>query len=519
MWSLSVGFPCLGLEEFVERYPPGEVVDDADESGEHALGDQLQEVGVGEPGVVRLADHVVGDLAETMTLILPDEEHESELSLTHWMEERLLPLRGADERTQRVAMRKAWQELSPAQRLVLHKLITGEFRVGVSQRLVVRGLASTTGLAPEVISHRLMGDWTPSADFYRRLIAADTLDTQLSQPYPFFLANPLESDPSALGDISQWQIEWKWDGIRAQLIRRQKQIFLWSRGEDLMTERFPEIEDAALSLPDGTVLDGEILAWHDDHALPFAVLQTRIGRKHLTRRILATAPVVYLAFDILERDHQDIRSQPLGSRRLRLDEIIAALASGSRIRSSPLIMVSSWHQLSEMRASSRKHHAEGVMLKRIASNYGVGRPRGDWWKWKIEPYTVDAVLVYAQRGSGKRASLYTDYTFAVWDHDALVPFAKAYSGLTDEEIQEVDAFVRRNTLERFGPVRRVEPQLVFELAFENIQRSKRHRCGIAVRFPRIARWRRDKTPEQADTLQAIRSMLPDGGEERRLFPE
>jgi DNA ligase-1 len=310
-----------------------------------------------------------------------------------------------------------------------------------------------------------------------------------------------------LGDIAGWQIEWKWDGIRAQLIRRDGHTYIWSRGEDLMTERFPDLTSSADALPDGLVLDGEILAWRDQQVLPFNLLQKRIGRKHLSPKILCDAPVVFMAFDLLERDGQDIRMLPLRERREMLERQIAALEPASRLRVSPLVNAAGWRPLTEIRATSRQRNTEGLMLKRRLSTYGVGRKRGDWWKWKIDPYTVDAVLIYAQRGSGRRASLYTDYTFAVWHEGELVSFAKAYSGLDDAEIRQVDAFVRRNTLERFGPVRRVKPELVFELAFENIQRSSRHKSGIAVRFPRIARWRKDKSIDDADSLDSVKALL------------
>jgi DNA ligase-1 len=309
-----------------------------------------------------------------------------------------------------------------------------------------------------------------------------------------------------LGDVSQWQAEWKWDGIRAQLIRRAGQTYLWSRGEELMTERFPELTEIAHTFPDGLVLDGEILAWQDGQVLPFNVLQKRIGRKNLAPRILREAPVIFMAFDLLELDGQDLRNLPLSQRRRLLQERIAS-EWFERLQLSPLVPAADWNELAEMRSTSREHGTEGLMLKRRQSAYGVGRTRGDWWKWKIEPYTVDAVLIYAQRGSGRRASLYTDYTFAVWHEGELVSFAKAYSGLDDAEIREVDAFVRRNTIERFGPVHRVKPELVFELAFENIQRSTRHKSGIAVRFPRIARWRKDKGIADADSLETIHAML------------
>jgi DNA ligase-1 len=449
----------------------------------------------------------VGDLAETITLILPDTGASSALPLSHWVEQRLLPLRGEDEDVQREVMVDSWRELDRRERFVWNKLITGSFRVGASQRLVIRALAETSGVEEGVIAHRLMGTWEPNAGFYERLMAPDTRDADVSRPYPFFLAHPLEDKPSDLGDITDWIAEWKWDGIRAQLIRRAGQSFLWSRGEELLTGRFPEIEAQGALLPEGTVIDGELLPWISGSPLPFAQLQRRIGRKNLGQKILDEVPATLVAYDLLESSGEDIRSEPLSSRRARLKELVESLARSERLILSPSIDGSSWEALTEARSRAREVGAEGIMLKRLSSAYGVGRRRGDWWKWKVDPLTVDAVLIYAQAGSGRRAGLFTDYTFGVWEGDHLVPFAKAYSGLTDQEMRKVDQFIRRNTLEKFGPVRTVKPELVFELHFEGLQPSSRHKSGIAVRFPRMARWRTDKKAEEADTIETVRSLL------------
>ena len=449
----------------------------------------------------------VGDLAETITLILPDTGASSELPLSHWVEQRLLPLRGEDDDVQREVMMDSWRELDRRERFVWNKLITGSFRVGASHRMVIRALAEMSGVEEGVIAHRLMGAWEPTADFFQRLIAPDTRDADVSRPYPFFLAHPLEGEPSDLGDIADWIAEWKWDGIRAQLIRRAGTSFLWSRGEELLSGRFPEIEDQGALLPEGTVIDGELLPWLDGGPLPFAQLQRRIGRKNLGQKILDEVPATLVAYDLLESNGEDIRSEPLSIRRARLRSLVESVTSGGRLILSPNVDVSSWESLTEARSRAREVGAEGVMLKRLSSAYGVGRRRGDWWKWKVDPLSVDAVLIYAQAGSGRRAGLFTDYTFGVWDGGHLVPFAKAYSGLTDEEMRKVDQFIRRNTLEKFGPVRTVKPELVFELHFEGLQPSSRHKSGIAVRFPRMARWRTDKKAEEADTIETVRSLL------------
>ena len=450
----------------------------------------------------------VGDVAETIALLLPPPAASTDLPLAEWVERRLLPLRKAPEADQRAAMLAAWRAMDGPQRYVWNKLISGSFRVGVSQQLVTRALAKVIGVEAAVVAHRLMGDWEPSPAFYAGLSLADGRDADLSRPYPFCLAYPLESPPEALGDVAAWQAEWKWDGIRAQLIRRGGQTFLWTRGEELVTERYPELERVGDDLPDGTVLDGEIMPWKDDAPLPFAQLQRRIGRKTVGKTILAEVPVVLIAYDLLELGGVDLREAEFVRRRQHLAEVVAASGTTGRLRLSPTVAASDWEVLAEARQGSRAMQAEGLMLKRLASPYRVGRQRGDWWKWKINPFTIDAVLTAAQRGSGKRASLYTDYTFSVWDDGKLVSIAKAYSGLTDAEIRKVDAFIRQHMVEKFGPVRTVEPTLVFELAFEGIQRSTRHKSGIAVRFPRILRWREDKPAKEADTLDAIKGLLP-----------
>lgn len=450
----------------------------------------------------------VGDTAETIALLLPAGEGLGDTSLKQLVEEQLLPLRSSDDQTQHDAVIEAWSRMNYSQRLVYNKLITGAFRVGVSQQLVVRALSQISGLPVDVITHRAMGDWEPTPEFFESLIAPheESTEAPIARPYPFHLAHQIDGDPQALGDPTDWQAEWKWDGIRAQVIKRAGEVFIWSRGEDLITDRFPELAAAAAELPDGTVLDGEILPWRDGKVLPFTELQRRIGRKNLSAKILSEVPVILQAYDILESGGQDIREIELRKRREFLENVPTA-ESRELIRPTEIVAFADWNELAERREQSRDLGVEGFMLKRSASPYRTGRHRGDWWKWKIDPLTVDAVLTYAQKGTGKRANLFTDYTFGVWHESKLVTFTKAYSGLTDAEIRKVDRFVRDNTLETFGPVRMVKPELVFEIAFENIQRSTRHKSGVAVRFPRILRQRHDKSIEEADSLASIHEML------------
>ncbi len=453
----------------------------------------------------------VGDSAETMALLLPNNSEVDETPLHVLVENKLLPLRDSSEEEQKAGVTHAWARMDYSQRLVYNKLITGAFRVGVSQLLVVRALSKVSELPTDTISHRLMGDWSPSAEFFDKLLDpnVDADETPIARPYPFHLAHQIDFAPSDLGPLSDWEAEWKWDGIRAQVIKRSDEVFVWSRGEDLMAGRFPEIEEASTELANGTVLDGEILPWRDGRVQPFTDLQRRIGRKNVTPKILAEVPVILQCYDLLEYEGKDIRTFEFKARREFLEQTVAALGENARsiIRVTDSIGSVNWTDLATIRKQSRSLGVEGFMLKHRGSPYRVGRHRGDWWKWKIDPLTVDAVLIYAQKGSGKRSNLFTDYTFAVWDGDALVPFAKAYSGLTDSEIRKVDRFVRDNTIETFGPVRSVKPHLVFELAFEAIQRSTRHKSGVAVRFPRISRWRDDKTIKEADSLQTINEML------------
>ena len=450
---------------------------------------------------------VVGDGAETVALLLdqlPAPSVHPELTLAQWVEQRVRVLRDADPAGQQARVVAWLQSLDRLQRFILLKLITGEFRVGVSQTLVVRALAQASSLPVTTIAARLMGDWTPTAEWYTTALSHEQSDEDRSRPYPFYLASPLDGDPSGLGDPADWLIEWKWDGIRAQLVRRAGTVHLWSRGEELITHRFPEIAAAATRLPDGTVLDGEVLAFRDNAPLPFSALQQRIGRQKQVAQMARAVPVVFMTYDMLEDAGVDVRPLPLVERRERLK---GRLEAGGVLRISPTLDAPEWEALAAQRADSRSRGVEGLMIKRRTSLYGVGRKRGDWWKWKIDPYTIDAVLIYAQPGSGRRASLLTDYTFGVWDGDDLIPIAKAYSGLSNEEIDEMDRWIRRHTRERFGPVRHVEPTHVFELGFEGIARSTRHRAGVAVRFPRMLRWRRDKKPEEADTIDTVRRLL------------
>ena len=469
----------------------------------------------------------VGDLAETISLLLPPPTEAHDLGLAVWIEQHLLPLRKTPPETLADTLRSQWRQLAVDERLVYFKLMTGSFRVGVSRLQVTQALAAVGGLDPKRVAQRLMGythiSGQPSAADYAVLIGAEN-DSELNQktsgqPYPFFLAHPfnqpVEQFDVLLGPPADWIVEWKWDGIRAQLVKRGGAVSLWSRGEELVTDRFPELATMGEALPDGTVLDGEIVVWRDDRVQPFAELQRRIGRKTLGPKLLRDIPVVLLGYDLLEWQGRDLRTLPQQERRALMDELVTQVQHPQLI-ASPMLSGDSWADLSRQREAARSMGVEGMMLKQRHAQYGVGRTKdvGIWWKWKIDPLSIDAVLIYAQRGHGRRASLYSDYTFAVWDGPPgqadrkLVPFAKAYSGLTDVEMGRVDAVIRKTTIESFGPVRSVKPTLVFELGFEGIAKSTRHKSGIAVRFPRMLRWREDKPVEEADTLETLAALLP-----------
>jgi DNA ligase-1 len=450
----------------------------------------------------------VGDLAETVALMLPGGDGSlAGVSLREWMEDKLPALPRLDSAARIAQLQAWWRALAPSQVFLLNKLITGSLRVGVSQRLVVQALGQWSGQPTDLIAHRLSGDWQPRADALAALARNPDEDEHLAdRPYPFFLASPLEGEVLALGERADWLVEWKWDGIRAQLMRRDDHAALWSRGEERLDGRFPELERAAFSLRHDGVLDGEVLAWDAAEAKPraFTALQKRIGKLKPGARLLHDTPVRFMAYDLLELDGADLRECPLYERRAALGELLQD--ADPALMLSPALAADSWPALAAERALSRERQTEGLMLKRADSPYRVGRRRGDWWKWKIDPHTLDAVLIYAQPGHGRRSGLFTDYTFGVWDGDVLVPVAKAYSGLDDSEIAALDSWIRAHTTDRFGPVRAVQAQHVFELAFEAVQLSSRHKSGVAVRFPRILRWRMDKGIGDADKLDELRRL-------------
>lgn len=463
------------------------------------------------------AYHHVGDLAETTALLLPCDTGTdiptSPGPLSRFVPTRLLGLAGMTPEEQRESLRETWAILRPEERLVFHKLLTGGFRVGVQQKTVQNALAHLYQLDSAVIAHRMMGHWQPTPAFFEALRAPAGVegDSEPSRPYPFCLAHPLESaPPEVLEDLSPWQVEPKWDGIRAQLLHRRGLAFLWSRGEENVGPTFPEVLEAASTLPDGTVLDGEVLVWvgGQTYPEPFASLQKRLGRKKVGKQLREKLPVRFLAYDLLEVNGRDLRGEGTETRRGRLEELWRSLPGDPTLQLSPLRPAANREEARGWIDTARDRREEGLLLKHREAPYHVGRTRGAWWKWKVDPLRIDAVLLYAQAGHGRRSGLFTDYTFAVRHGDQLLPVAKAYSGLDDAEIRELDRWIKAHTLETFGPVRSVPPEKVFEIAFDSLRPSSRHKAGLALRFPRITRWRHDKTPDEVNTLADLQSLLP-----------
>ncbi len=448
---------------------------------------------------------VVGDLAETISLLISAEKTTLTTSLSEMMKQ-VADLSTKPDEEKKQWLQSVWKQLSKEELLVFNKLITGSYRVGVSAQLVFKALAKAYNMDEKTVAHRLMGSWLPTDTSIEQLLLDESQNSDLSKPYPFYLAYQLDVPFSELGDINNWIIERKYDGIRGQVIVRNNEVHTWSRGEDLMTEKFTEFGEIRKFIPNGTVLDGEVLPFKDGKIMSFNEMQKRIGRKNLSKKILSEVPLCLMCYDLLEHQGEDIRQRPLHERRALLEDLLKNAAT-DLLKLSPLVHCNSWDELDFHRNESKAMGCEGLMLKHRDSIYETGRRRGKWWKWKVDPYTVDAVMIYAQAGHGRRANLFTDYTFAIWDNNELVPFTKAYSGLTDKEIQEVDAWIRRNTIEKFGPVRSVKAELVFEIAFEGINASPRHKSGIALRFPRISRWRKDKKKEEINTKADLLQLL------------
>lgn len=450
--------------------------------------------------------HTVGDLAETISLLVNHEHENSAFSLTSTLSI-LKKCEEMDELEKKEIITNQWTKFAQLECLVFNKLITGGFRIGVSQKLIEKALSSVLNLPASDIAYRLSGKWDIENSTFHDLLLSDKKNQDLSKPYPFCLAHPLTDTVESLGKHNEWLAEWKWDGIRGQLIKRDNEVFLWSRGEELITNRFTDLTQFIYQVKADFVIDGEIVLLKDNQILSFNDLQKRIGRKNISKKMMQELPAAFIVYDLLELNKHDLRESPLEFRKSKLNELILQFNS-SQIFLSETVDFNSWSELAEKRKNARMMKSEGLMLKHKNSVYSSGRKRGDWWKWKLDPYSVDAVMIYAMKGHGRRSNLYTDYTFAIWnDRGELVPFTKAYSGLTDKEIVEVDAFVRKNTIEKFGPVRSVKPELVFEIGFEGIQKSARHKSGVALRFPRMLRWRKDKLAHEADTLSNLSAFL------------
>ncbi|MFT7351878.1 MAG: DNA ligase-1 [Flavobacterium sp.] len=456
--------------------------------------------------------HIVGDLSETIALVIPNSNESSDKSLTEFLQE-ILVLKSKSESDKKEYLQYNWLHLNYYERFVFTKLITGGFRIGVSQKLMTRALSKAENVDEDILAYKLMGNWNPNEISFEDLILQENASDYLSKPYPFYLAYPIEVEISAIGNASDFSVEHKWDGIRSQTIIRENEIFVWSRGEELVTDKYPEFHVFSKIFPNGTVIDGEILAYSKNQIDNFNSLQTRIGRKTVSKALLAKVPVILKAYDILEFDGIDIRNKTYLERREILEKLYDSVKDKNvPFQLSERLQFETWEEVAAERAKAREMHSEGLMVKRNESAYQVGRKKGDWWKWKVAPLSVDAVLTYAMRGHGRRSNLFTDYTFGIWQEKEngereLVTFAKAYSGLTDAEFRQVDDFIKKNTLDKFGPVRSVTPKLVFEIGFEGIAESTRHKSGFATRFPRILRWRHDKKIEEANTVEDLKSLI------------
>ncbi|ASW73609.1 ATP-dependent DNA ligase [Chryseobacterium piperi] len=447
----------------------------------------------------------VGDLGETLSLILPQPTEKIERGLSQWMDD-IVHLKDKTEAEKKTFVLESWNGLDYTERLIFNKLLGGSFRIGVSDKTLINALTKYSGQEASALMHSMMGKWNPGEVSFQELISAEKVNTDNSRPYPFCLAYPLEKELPELGEPDEWIIEYKWDGIRGQIIRRNDEVFIWSRGEELVTEQFPEVAEAVKAMRGNFVLDGEILAVKEDKVLNFNELQKRLNRKNVTKKMLTDVPIEVFVYDLIELEGNDLREKPISARRAMLEELFLN-ESPEKLQLSQIIAFEKWEELDQIRENSRDINSEGLMLKKKDSPYHSGRKKGDWWKWKISPMTIDAVLIYAQKGSGRRSAYYTDYSFAVKNGDSLVTIAKAYSGLTDKEIMEVSRFVNKNAIEKFGPVRTVKAELVFEIAFEGIGFSSRHKSGVALRFPRIVRWRKDKTVDEIDDLEEIKKLI------------
>lgn len=449
----------------------------------------------------------VGDTSEAISLLLPrkEEQTQHEYSLSEWMEKIIKPLKNKNIEEKKAIILSFWKTLNTKETFIINKILTGSFRVGVSSLLTLKALSQAIKVPREILSQRLMGNWEPRASFFNELKSNEESQKYLN-PYPFYLAYPFEGELESLGSLSDWLIEWKWDGIRGQAVVREEGVALWSRGNELVSDQFPELINAFKILPVGTVLDGEILAYADNRPLPFADLQKRLGRKNVSKSMIEKVPIAFIGYDLLEYAGEDLRLKSLQERRSILENLHLPFP---HILLSQRVSGVTWSDILKLRLESRMRGSEGLMLKKLDSAYGVGRQKGNWWKYKVDPMTLDAVLIYAQAGTGRRANLFTDYTFGVWKNNELIPIAKAYSGLDQIEINELDRWIRKNTIEKFGPVRKVKAQYVFEIGFEAIQKSNRHKSGIALRFPRILRWRKDKPIEESDTLEFIKKNFLD----------
>ena len=450
---------------------------------------------------------IVGDLAETIALILPPPTGQAEQGLSHWIET-ITELKGRASEAQKALVFKSWEVLDKAERFQFNKLVTGSFRVSVSQRLMTRALSLATGMPETVLAHRISGGWDPESTAFQDLVREQSPTEEAGRPYPFQRIHPLEEGPNVLGETSGYLIDWKWEGIRCQLIRRSSNSFIWSEKGELITGAFPAIASALDNFPEGLVLDGEIVIMQDAGVGPASGIEKRLGMKKPGPKALRELPAAFIAFDILEREGTDLRDRPLLERKQQLLDLAGQVdATGEVILFSDPLPVNDWADVAGFRAEARNMRADGLLIKKRELPYRSGDVEGPWLHWKPEAHTINALLIYATRGQGGSTRQYTDLSFAVWAGDQLVPFTRTIEGLPEEDMAELSSWIRENTVERFGPVRSVRAEQVFEIAFEGIEPSSRHRSGLILRSPRILRWCRGLTPDRAGKLSSLKKLL------------
>jgi len=467
------------------------------------------------------SDDVVGDVNETIALLndtFMDEtasqqnrnenSHPQQNSLAFWMENQLNTLAEVAQSQRPAFLGNCWQKLGYREAFIINRILTGTWKSNLPLKTIAQALSIVSGQEPMTLMHRLKADWLPNKVFYAKLIAEDQPTFQTEQKFSFGEFKPLEeSSIESLGAVEDWWLAWQWEGLRVQCIRRADDCFLWSQNGELVTDRFPELHEMAQKLPEGTILEGVIVACSGQAPLPLADLQPRLGGKSVNRKMMESCPVAFVATDLQLLANEDMRNLPAQQRKTRLAQLANDI--GFPLVHFPRIEIDQWAHARKLLQEARQHHAEGLSLQRLNSPYPIQNQQADWWSWKVQPHTINAILLYAKMEmAGRSQKQTTEYTFAVWHEDQLVPVARTGIGLPPEEAELLDGWIRANTYERFGPVRSVEPFHVYEIAFDGITPSKRHKCGFVLREPRIINPRPHTPIEEASRLEDLHRLLP-----------